>query len=104
MGYSCQPVSYAQTGVGEQTAYACLPPLTTGLGSCQTASGGSFYAATGGLMNAAWIEAASKAGGGTPFYQIYTEACPGYSWQFDDIADDIGCASATGFTVSFCPS
>src|SRR5690606_41256191 len=99
MGYSCQPVSYAQTGVGEQTAYACLPPLTTGLGSCQTASGGSFYAATGGLMNAAWIEAASKAGGGTPLYQIYTEACPGLSGQFHDHGVATRREESTGFTL-----
>lgn len=104
MGYTCQPVTYTQTNGGPQTAYACLPPLTTGLGTCESSSGGSFYDGTGGVMNAAWMTAASQAGGGTPFYEIYTDACPGYSWQFDDIADDIGCSSATAFTISFCPT
>jgi hypothetical protein len=107
LGYTCQPVTYTQTGGSSQTAYACLPSLANGLGSCETpSSGASLYSGVAGVTNAAWMTAAQQAGAkGKAFYQIFKQACPtAYSWQYDDIAADFGCSSVKSFTITFCPA
>jgi len=34
LGYACHTVTYADTGNNAQTAHLCLPPVTSGLGTC----------------------------------------------------------------------
>jgi len=98
LGYTCQPVT--ANGI---TAYACLPPTTSGLGQC---IGGSppLYNGVGGVTNAAWITAGIQAGGGTtPYYQTFKAACPAaYTWQYDDAASGFACEGFTGFNIDFC--
>lgn len=105
LGYTCQPVTYTQAGGGNQTAYACLPPLTNGLGACDKSGSPWQYPGVAGVTNPAWMTAAVQAGAnGKPFYQIYQEACPNtYYWQYDDQAADFTCANPSSFTTYFCP-
>jgi hypothetical protein len=117
IGYTCQTATYPLAAGGTQTAHLCMPPTTTGLGVCteDLAGGLPLYSGTGGVANAAWITAATAAGGGTtPYYVPFKIACEAaYAWQYDDIASGFGCTVAstvggnstfTGFDVSFCSS
>lgn len=108
LGYTCQPVNYTiSVNNVVDTAYVCLPPTTSGLGTKQTAGDLSLYDAGGGLFNDAWLTAAKLAGGGDEgFHEIFKQACPfAYSWQYDDIAADYGCNDdLTSFNVTFCPA
>ena len=114
LGYTCQPVTYTQSGGGgTQTAYVCLPPLTTGLGSCSCPTGTKdcaddpvqLYSATARVMNQSWMTAALQAGGGTtPYYETFQTACgSAYLWQYDDAADH-SCTTVSSFAVTFCPA
>lgn len=108
LGYTCQPVTYTQTGGGSQTAYACLPSLAAGLGTCETSSTNSNtqnYAAAAGVTNPAWVTAGQQAGAnGKAYYQIFKTACPtAYSYQYDDPSSLFSCNSVTAFAVTFCP-
>lgn len=97
LGYTCQPVTYSQG-----TAYVCLPPLTSGMGTCVQGSP-TLYTGVGGVFNPAWVTAGTTAGGGTPFYETFHAACPtAYAWQFDDPVGGFSCTGTTGFTVTFC--
>jgi hypothetical protein len=120
LGYTCQAVKYKYKGV-ENTTYACLPPTTTGLGTCEVATPpkagtcgiGSppptqapLYTGTGSPANADFVTAATQAGGGSePYYAIFKRACPrAYSWSYDDASGGLACTGGlTGFNVVFCP-
>lgn len=115
LGYTCQTAMFPVSG-GSQTAYLCMPPSTSGLGTCQsdTTGGLPLYSAAGGVTNASWLLAASQAGGGTPYYVPFKTACQAaYAWQYDDIASGFACTPASvvpggdtfsGFAVTFCGS
>lgn len=115
LGYTCQTATFPADG-GSQVAYLCMPPTTSGLGACTSdeAGGLPLYAATGGVPNASWLQAAAQAGGGTPYYVPFKTACQAaYAWQYDDIASGFGCTAASvapggaafsGFAVTFCNS
>lgn len=106
LGYTCQNVTYTQTGGSSQTASVCLPSLTNGLGSYSVPTQGTpQYSGVAGVMNAAWMAAALQAGNGQPYYSIFKQACPtAYSWQYDDVASLYTCSTVTSFTVTFCPA
>lgn len=108
LGYTCQAASYRSAGKA-LTAYACVPPTTSGLASCQNPAGNTpLYQGTGGVFNAAWLTAGLQAGRGTtPYYETFKRACPqAYTWQYDDDSGGFACtnSSLTGFDVTFCGS
>lgn len=106
LGYTCQSATYA-TGSGNQTAYVCVPPITSGLATCSAPAGNTpLYQGSGGVFNAAWLTAGLQAGGGTtPYYQTFKTACPqAYTWQYDDDSGGFACTGLTGFDVTFCGS
>jgi hypothetical protein len=122
LGYTCRTVTF--TFGNSQTAHLCLPPTTSGLGTCTNDSNGGLplYAGVGGTFNAAWLTAGLQAAtasttppytpGTTPYYQTFKTACPAaYTWQYDDSASGFACTVAdtvppsgifTGFNVGFC--
>lgn len=105
LGYTCQPVNLSNG----TTAYPCLPPLTSGLGTCTAPdpgkTGATLYSGGGGVFNQAWVDAGVIAGGGsTPYYATFHDACPdAYAWQYDDSVGGYACSALTGFEVTFCP-
>jgi hypothetical protein len=105
LGYTCQSVTLSDGSV----AYPCLPPLTTGMGTCTKPDAGktaaTLYTAVGGVFNQAWVDAGTTAGGGTtPYYETFHAACPNaYAWQYDDAVGGFACGNLTGFDVTFCP-
>lgn len=116
IGYTCRTATFSASAGGVETAHLCMPPTTSGLGTCTTDNLGGLplYSAVGGVPNAAWLEAATQAGGGTPYYVAFKTACQAaYAWQYDDIASGFGCTTAlsvsdgqtfSGFDVTFCES
>jgi len=91
LGYKCE------TAGTNANNLACVPaynPPTIGLGQLETASGGgpTFFSGTGSFMNPEWQTAAKQAGNGTPWYEIFSNACPHtYGWQYDDHAGGFSC-------------
>jgi Thaumatin family len=119
LGYKCRAVTY---NGGASTAYACLPPTTTGLGACNNTGVSptvgtcnitnpapvppTLYKGTASPANADFVKAAIQAGGGTtPYYAFFKQACHrAYSWTYDDPSGDLACnAGFTGFNVQICP-
>ncbi|HYL58461.1 MAG TPA: thaumatin family protein [Candidatus Acidoferrales bacterium] len=94
-GYTCVQT----TSVDVPTA--CVPPVSSenvGLGTFTS----PFYSGEGGLLNPEWLAAATVAGGGTPFYQTITQACPNqYPFQYDDNAGSFNCTQDVNYTVTF---
>jgi len=123
LGYTCQTAMFTFDSA-QTTAHLCLPPTTSGLGTCTNDSNGGLplYAGVGGTFNAAWLTAGLQAAtastttpytpGTTPYYQTFKTACPAaYTWQYDDSASGFACTVAntvppsgafTGFNVGFC--
>jgi hypothetical protein len=117
IGYTCQEARFPVHGGGTETAHLCMPPTTSGLGTCteDTKYELPLFTATAGVTNPAWLEAGKAAGGGTvPYYQTFKNACiAAYAWQYDDIASGFGCTPKSktahgtefqGFDVVFCGS
>ncbi len=119
LGYKCRAVKY---NGGASTAYACLPPTTTGLGACNNTGvsptagtcgitnpvpvAPTLYKGTASPANADFVTAAIQAGGGTtPYYAFFKQACRrAYSWTYDDPSGDLSCtAGFSGFDVQICP-
>ena len=94
-GYTCVSTTSADVPT------ACVPPFnpeTVGLGTFTS----PFYSGEGGLLNPEWQAAATVAGGGTPFYQTITEACPNqYPFQYDDNSGGFNCSQNVNYTVIF---
>jgi hypothetical protein len=94
-GYTCVSTTSADVPT------ACVPPISTeniGLGTFTS----PFYSGEGGLLNPEWQAAAKVAGGGTPFYQTITEACPNqYPFQYDDNSGGFNCTQKVNYTVIF---
>ncbi|MCW5890722.1 MAG: hypothetical protein KIT14_09230 [bacterium] len=115
LGYTCQTATFPVDG-GSEVAHLCMPPPTSGLGTCTSdeAGGLPLYSAAAGVVNTSWLLAAQQAGGGAPYYVPFKTACQAaYAWQYDDIASGFGCTAAstvpggqpfTGFAVTFCGS
>jgi hypothetical protein len=114
LGYTCQTATYAVTG-GTQVSHLCLPPRTSGLGTCQADTLGNvpLYTAAAGVSNPSWLFTAKQAGGGTTSYYVpFKTACQAaYAWQYDDASAGFGCDPAvvasggpafSGFDVTFC--
>jgi hypothetical protein len=96
LGYSCVSV-----GGGAQDV-ACVPPTTSGLGSFNAPAGLTpLFSGCGGVVNDDWVSAGTLAGGGTPYYQTFSAACPqSYAWQYDDHVAGHDC-NVPGSTLSF---
>ncbi|HXN14370.1 MAG TPA: thaumatin family protein [Candidatus Acidoferrales bacterium] len=102
-GYTC--VKTTSTDV----PYACVPPVANN--SVPPATNGNiglgtfaspFYSGEAGLLNPEWQAAATVAGGGTPFYETISTACPNqYPFQYDDNSGGFNCAQSVNFTVTF---
>ena len=94
-GYTCVSTTSADVPT------ACVPPFNpeiVGLGTFTS----PFYSGEGGLLNPEWQAAAAVAGGGTPFYQTITEACPNqYPFQYDDNSGGFNCSQNVNYTVIF---
>ena len=94
-GYTCVSTTSADVPT------ACVPPISTenvGLGTFTS----PFYSGEGGLLNPEWQAAAKVAGGGKPFYQTITEACPNqYPFQYDDNSGGFNCTQNVNYTVIF---
>ena len=94
-GYTCVNTTSADVPT------ACVPPVSAenvGLGTFTS----PFYSGEGGLLNPEWQAAAKVAGGGTPFYQTITEACPNqYPFQYDDNSGGFNCTQNVNYTVIF---
>jgi hypothetical protein len=94
-GYTC--VSTTSSDVPT----ACVPSVldaNVGLGTFTS----PFYSGEGGLLNPEWQAAAIVAGGGTPFYQTVTNACPNqYPFQYDDNSGGFNCTQDVNYTVTF---
>jgi hypothetical protein len=109
IGYTCVSLTAAQGG----TPVACVPafnPAVAGVGTLATSTDGtqSFYSGTAGPMNTTWLTAAKTAGGGTPWYETFSTACPHqYGWQYDDHTGGFDCNTNGGdnvnFTITFGP-
>lgn len=116
MGYTCRTVTYPISQSQTQAAHLCLPPTTSGLGTCtfDTLNQKPLYSGVGGVTNASWLTAGLQAGGGTtPYYSTFRAACgQAYAWQYDDAASGFACSSPalsggntlSGFAVTFCGS
>jgi hypothetical protein len=97
-GYSTQPaypnaLGYKCVAIANSVAQvACVPPSTSGLGTPASNGSTTLFSATASPVNAQWLEAATQAGGGTPWYETFSQACPHqYGWQYDDLAGDLAC-------------
>lgn len=116
LGYTCQTATYTVDGGASQTAHLCMPPVASGLGTCESDNLGNLplYSVGAGVTNQAWLDAAKLPGNGTPYYETFKTACQAaYAWQYDDIASGFGCTPSstvsggstfTGFDVTFCGS
>ncbi len=119
LGYTCQTATYPVndgTMTVQQVSHLCMPPTESGLGRCEsdTSAALTLYSAGAGVTNQAWLDAATLAGGGAPYFVVFRTACPAaYAWQYDDIAGGFGCtpssavaggAPFSGFDVTFCGS
>ncbi len=116
LGYTCQTATYTDNQNTVRTAHLCMPPTTSGLGTCTKDSQGlnPLYTGVGGVYNASWLTAGLQAGGGTvPYYQTFKAVCgASYTWQYDDTASGFECDTPpapgrgllpfSGFNVTFC--
>ena len=95
LGYSC--VSYGTVN----SDVVCLPayhPPVSGLGKLD--GNDLFWTGTGSPMNTQWRTAAMKAGNGTPWYEIFTNACPNtYGWQYTTTMPAVSTAIANWAVV-----
>ncbi len=111
-GYSSSPVYTCVAATGVNTRVACLPlgsnattlpaPIV-GLGSYDSISG--FFEGTGSPLNPEWEAAALWAAGDgtnagdTPYYEIFSNACPHqYAWTYDDHTGGLAC---NGYPIAF---
>ncbi len=109
LGYTCRKLTYTMSDGRTATAHPCVPPTTSGLGTCTRSRDPAqppLYDGVGGVWNPGWMEAARQAGGGVePFFRVFNRACPrAYTWPYDDVAALYACAAIEGFTVTFCPA
>lgn len=108
LGYTCRTLTYTTTDGRTATAHPCVPPTTSGLGSCHRSRDPAqppLYTGVGGVWNPGWMAAARQAGGGGPFIDIFREACPAaYAWPYDDVAALYTCRRVERFTITFCPA
>lgn len=115
LGYTCRDAHYTDDAGAAQVAHLCMPPVATGLGTCASGSPGvSLYSSGAGVANQSWLDVATLAGGGTPYYETFKTACQAaYAWQYDDISSGFSCTVAseasggstfTGFAVTLCGS
>jgi hypothetical protein len=104
LGYRC--VSYG-SGASQVLCLPGFDPPISGLGTY--VSNGDFWTGTANPINTDWKTAAAQAGGGTPWYEAFTAACPNtYGWQYDDYAGGLSCLSGNGgpnvnITITFGP-
>jgi hypothetical protein len=101
-------ITYACASIGWRAGdVACVPaygPPVSGVGTLVTGTDGTtkFYSATASPLNPTWMAAARKAGGGTPWFEIFSNACPHqYGWQYDDHTGGFACNPADGSSVDF---
>jgi len=106
IGYRC-----VSTGSGKSDV-ACVPaydPAVNGLGDLVTNAKDTltFYSGTGSPLNPEWVKAAKQAGGGTPWYETFSAACPhAYGWTYDDHAGGFACTvkGTLNLTIIFGPA
>jgi hypothetical protein len=91
IGYTC-----LSTGMGTNDV-ACVPaynPPVSGIGTGVTNGSVQLLTGVGSFINPEWLTAMVQAGGGTPYYEAYANACPHqYGFSYDDIAGDLQCFS-----------
>ena len=110
-GYPTDALDYVcTTATYNGTQYVCVPqynPPISGLGTLEQPSGQTpLYTGEACPINPTWLIATTQAGGGTPWYEAFSAACPHeYAFQYDDHSGGLDCASASqvDMTVTFGP-